>query len=595
LSLLRQSFSPKDRSSRALSSPSHGISVASFCLVDWPLDTPHRTVITSSDFLLHLSQKHTTYLDFPAMHALKSPFLRPTSRPTSPAPLSRADTESPTIERSARPLTKLSSLTNFNRKPSPAPVSTPTQATLTHDGSYLDALSLKLNEATSKALSQPVSAVATTDTLSGKRPIPVGRGRTLGELIAAELNASQGNLHLQRAILRLLQRPLTVLLSNLSTALLPLLSSPSFTNPSAPTVLNPNSNPVQAHALGISVFAGELLDCLDELKLDANHDHKGDGLSVIKEGLGSVMKRVINPLMSGIRADLVPLIQDLEKGNVAAVPSTTGAKVVNGAKGPVNLHPSIAALQALTPIYARALGRYCPTKSSEASLATFLISIIWNAVVALSHRPSSPRSRANSASATSAASMSMTFIKRFGGSTTPPSTPPPSRFAMKLPGSRPPSPPAIAPSAAEDANALYNLLSALPKPTLSKDAGNLPSEAVKEAFEALAALNALLSALGNATDIRDDLDLDILTEGLPVPIALPILLRWSGHGEPQAIPAMLGTSETEYRSGCLSGFGRADECAYSIAHRMVEILRSEGDPDPKTNIVIGFLEECLKH
>ncbi len=158
-------------------------------------------------------------------------------------------------------------------------------------------------------------------------------------LYYSELNASQGNLHLQRAILRLLQRPLTVLLSNLSTALLPLLSSPSFSNPSAPTVQNPNSNAVQAHALGISVFAGELLDCLDELKLDANHDHKGDGLSVIKEGLGSVMKRVINPLMSGIRADLVPLIQDLEKGNVAAVPSTAGAKVGNGAKGPVNLHP----------------------------------------------------------------------------------------------------------------------------------------------------------------------------------------------------------------------------------------------------------------
>lgn len=166
---------------------------------------------------------------------------------------------------------------------------------------------------------------------------------------------------------------------------------------------------------------------------------------------------------------------------------------------------------------------------------------------------------------------------------------------MKLPGSRPPSPPAIASSAAEDANALYNLLSTLPKPSLSKDTDNLPSEAVKEAFEALAALTALLCALGSSTDIQGDLDLDILTEGLPVPIALPVLLRWSGHGEPQVIPAMLGTSEAEYRSGCLSGFGRADECASSIAHRMVETLRSEADSDPKTNVVIGFLEECLTH
>ena len=59
-------------------------------------------------------------------------------------------------------------------------------------------------------------------------------------LTRSELNASKGNIHLQRAILRSLQKPLSVLLTNLSTQLLPLLSSPSFLNPPAPTVANPN-------------------------------------------------------------------------------------------------------------------------------------------------------------------------------------------------------------------------------------------------------------------------------------------------------------------------------------------------------------------
>jgi hypothetical protein len=54
------------------------------------------------------------------------------------------------------------------------------------DGSYLEMLSLKLSEAVSKALAQPVGSVPiVNETLGGKQPIPNGRGHALGALIAS--------------------------------------------------------------------------------------------------------------------------------------------------------------------------------------------------------------------------------------------------------------------------------------------------------------------------------------------------------------------------------------------------------------------------
>lgn len=120
-------------------------------------------------------------------------------------------------------------------------------------------------------------------------------------------------------------------------------------------------------------------------------------------------------------------------------------------------------------------------------------------------------------------------------------------------------------------------------------------EAVDEAFEALAALCALMGAFETGTELREDLDLDLLTDGLPMLVALPVLLRWSGHGEPQVVPAMLGIDEIEYRDGCLSGFGRADECATLVAERMIEILRNEAASDARTKLVVKYLESCIAH
>jgi len=151
------------------------------------------------------------------------------------------------------------------------------------------------------------------------------------------------------------------------------------------------------------------------------------------------------------------------------------------------------------------------------------------------------------------------------------------------------------PTAASDARTLYDLLNVLPRPEGAGQNTTMAREAVDEAFEALGALCALLSATDTGAELRDDFDLDLLVDGLPMLIALPVLLRWSGHGEPQVVPAMLGVDEAEYRNGCLSGFGRADECAMLVAQRMVDILHNEALSDAKTMVVLKYMESCIEH
>lgn len=122
------------------------------------------------------------------MNVLKHPsFFRPTSRPSSPvlAPPAPSRTDSGVIlDRASRPLNKLS-LSSFRRSsPAPgAPAAAP--ITLVQDGTYLEMLSLKLSEAVSKALAQPTGPAAANEQVSGKRPIPQGRGHALGTLIAS--------------------------------------------------------------------------------------------------------------------------------------------------------------------------------------------------------------------------------------------------------------------------------------------------------------------------------------------------------------------------------------------------------------------------
>ncbi|EGN99990.1 hypothetical protein SERLA73DRAFT_180345 [Serpula lacrymans var. lacrymans S7.3] len=521
------------------------------------------------------------------MHALKHPsFFRPASRPTSPSPTPSRPDSGLGFDRVSRPLNKLS-LSSFRRpSPSVTPAPAPAPALLVQDGSYLEALSLKLSEAVSKALAQPTGPAGANEQVGGKRPIPSGRGQSLGTLIASELQAARGNHHLHKAILRSLHRPLSVLLSNLSAYLLPLLTSPAFLVPPAPSVQIPNPNPTQLHALALAVFSGELLTSFDEMGLGLDSDVRGDGLRAIREGLASVITRVVNPLIVGIKTELMPIIDALE----SPVSTTVQKASLIGKSGPV-LHPSIVTLQSLMPVYSRALARYTTALPSQASLATFLISIVWRALVALSHRPTvSPSPPASPIG--SPAIAPVTLKKRtLSSGTTPPLTPNSARFTMKLPPSRPPSPPTVTVTStpAADARALYDLLNLLPRPPADTESTRVAREAVDEAFDDLKALVALLESVDNPffklNKTEEELynEVDDLTEDLPTLIALPVMLRGqifgpgTGASTGPSISLMLKITEDDYRKGCLTGFGRAEECAIIVGNRILNVLQSNSD------------------
>ncbi|KAG1760912.1 hypothetical protein EDD22DRAFT_987982 [Suillus occidentalis] len=499
-----------------------------------------------------------------------NPF-RPNSRPTSPNPPSRPE-PAMVLERTSRPLTKLS-FSGFKRSSSSMSISSPPPTLLVQDGSYLQALSLKLSEAVSKAMVQPTVPVPVGELVGGRRPIPAGRGRALGLLIASELKACRNNPHLHKAILRSLHRPLSVLLSNLSALLLPLLSSPAFLSSPAPTVQAPNPNATQLHALAVASFAGELLETFDEMSLGLDNDARGDGLKAIREGLDSLIGRVVNPLIGGIKSELMPLLESLE--NPVAVTSTKAC-----------LHPSIVSLQAIMPVYARALARYTTALSSQTTLATFLISIIWKALVAVANRPqvkpSPPTTPLGLSQLTPLAKRQHTTA----GNTSP-ATPPPARFALKLPPSRPSSPPGISvtPSAAADIRALHDLMVLLPRPLAECDATRVAREAVDEALSDLTALATLLENIDNPLfkvgKSREAIleEIEQITADLPTLIALPVLLRSYSTTELLSIPSIssiINISEDEYRKSCLSGFGRAEQCSSIIGHSVLDFLRVQG-------------------
>ncbi|KAF8557578.1 hypothetical protein OG21DRAFT_1406748 [Imleria badia] len=497
---------------------------------------------------------------------------RPTNRPLSPS----TPPDSPVVTERARSLTPIS----FNlRRSSLTPVTSPTRVPLIQDGSYLEALGQRLNEAVSKALAHPSGPSQPSELVGGRRQIPAGHGRALGNLISSELQAARDNRHLYKAILRALQKPLSVLLNNLSALLLPLLSSPAFLQPSVPTLQMPSPNATQLHALAIADFAGELLSSFDDMALGIDTDSRGDGLQPIRAGLVSLIGRVLTPLITGIKEALIPLIDALE------IPGRTTS---NKAKGAV--HPSITALQSSVPVYSRALGRYASTCHSHTLLASFLISIVWRALVALSHRSVMTES-------------STPVVLSEKGSYVPSPrilsvTSPAGLFNLKRGCSRPTSP-VIMSTAVADAKALYEIFSCFPRPTHTQVA----REAVDEAFVHLEALVSLLEIADDpffvvsktAEEIADEIH--GLTDELPTLIALPVLLRVQYFGSvlgPQvsSVAALLNISEDVYRKDCLAGFGRAEHCGPDVAQRILDEIYTRPVVDP-ANCLADWLEARL--
>lgn len=410
-----------------------------------------------------------------------------------------------------------------------------------------------------------------------------------------------------------MQRPLSVLWTNLSNNLIPLLSSPAFHNPAAPNPHEPQLNATQIHAVALATFAGELLESFDEIGLGVDVDTRGESLKGVRDGLVSIVKRVIDPLLNAIKNELLPLIEALENAPPSAATSGTAGKASAAIKSPVP-HPSIMSMQTLIPIYARALSRIIASAYAESALASLVISLVWRGMVALTHR-ASPLPSPPASPAMGTISLKSKDSKK--ALSTPPATPPPSRFTLKLPPSRPPSPPSPAargPTVAGDARALYNLLNQLPKPSADKEQTRLAREVVDEAFEGLSALIALLESIQACTTVvvrsssasassantspkvapLSDLeaDLDILTADIPIVIALPILLR-TYVANFRSVPAILGLAEAEYRKSCLSGFGRAEECGIAVGERVLEVLRA--DPAVKgSDALMRWLERELE-
>ena len=408
------------------------------------------------------------------------------------------------------------------------------------------------------------------------------------------MSALQDNPHLRKAALRSLQRPLSALLTNLSNSLLRLLSSPDFLNPPAPTILAPNPNPTQAHALALATFAGELLEVFDELGLGLDSDARGDGLKSTREALLSVATRVIHPLVAGIKTELTSLIEALE------VPAPTCTpKVATYSKTVSTQHPSILALQNIIPIYARALTRYFSTTSVQSHLASLEISVVWRALVALAYRTPSHLAPPCSPNL---ALVGVNGNKGRVVGTTPPTTPPSTRFHLKLPPSRPPSPPlaqTVVLPIISDTRAVCDLLSSLPRPDADKETTCLAREAVSDACDGLKALLRLMDFVQMSTiHGPEELahELGALTADLPTLIALPIILNayvfTSERGGPRSVASILGLPEERYRLGCLTGFGRAEECTAAVGQRVLDVLKNQPglSSDPNGEAVILWLK-----
>jgi len=407
------------------------------------------------------------------------------------------------------------------------------------------------------------------------------------------LSALQDNPHLRKAALRSLQRPLSALLTNLSNSLLRLLSSSDFLNPPAPTIHVPNPNPTQAHALALATFAGELLEVFDELGLGLDSDARGDGLKSTREALLSVATRVIHPLVAGIKTELVSIIEALEVPASTCTPKTaTNSKTVS------TQHPSILTLQAIIPIYARALTRYFPATCIQSHLASLEICVVWRALVALAYRTPSHLAL----SSPHVALVGVNGKKGRAVGTTPPTTPPSTRIHLRLPPSRPPSPPlpqTAVPPVVSDTRAACDLLSSLPRPGADKETTRLAREAVSDACDGLKALLRLMEFVQMSTiNGTEELahELGALTTDLPTLIALPILLNayvfTSERGGPRSVASILGLPEERYRLGCLTGFGRAEECTAAVGQRVLEVLTNQPglSSDPAGEAVIRWLK-----
>ena len=459
---------------------------------------------------------------------------------------------------------------------------------------HLDQIGLRLAEAASKVLLSPSSSGNVPGTasmcngsgsdpalfiLKGRKPLPAGRGTALGKVIHDELGAASSDLYLYKAILRVLQKPLTVLLSNVSSLVFPLLD------------FIETCVAAQEYVISLATLSAELLEALNGLPMPVGvgkESRVGDGLKSIREGLESIIKRVVSPLVSTVSSSLSSHLDALS-GNHATGESK-----------------ALVALAAALPGAALRLAKYTVPLGviSQSALATLHIRLVWRALVALSerdiHEPVFPgdkdkeKERGKSTPQGVKAKKDIPFsihmtTSRPGlargeippsvasatttngtmNSTTPPVTPRSKGVPLPLPSPPRPSPPQLTstiPSSTgssantksrsptlpilhplaqllSDAQHTLKLLSSLPSPAV----GCFAREAVNEAYEAFEAFLGFLRWLravrevqlahgggghvvrkedGGVHDKRKEFEdeLDEKTEDVPTLVALPLLL-----------------------------------------------------------------------
>jgi len=75
-------------------------------------------------------------------------------------------------------------------------------------------------------------------------------------------------------------------------------------------------------------------------------------------------------------------------------------------------------------------------------------------------------------------------------------------------------------------------------------------------------------------------ELGALSADFPALIALPILLNAYGftseRGGPRSVASLLGLPEERYNLGCLTGFGRAEECTAAVGQRVLDAHEPTG-------------------
>ncbi|KIM22657.1 hypothetical protein M408DRAFT_332844 [Serendipita vermifera MAFF 305830] len=584
------------------------------------------------------------------MQAIRT--LRAQSRPASPAPAFADGNNVPSVtgtnkvsthtqpttwttneeaQQPQRPnsaMARIQSLAPFHKRVAftPPPSPKPAPSTIVQDGTYLNTLGLKLNEAATRVLA-PVSGNG-TDSWKGKKPLQAGRGRQFASLVETELDASQGNTNLRHAILRLLPRSLTVIVSSLSVQVSQLIPTPGY----VPSTVMAAPHPTTLHALSLAVFAGEILETFTTYKLaTASSD-----LAAIYGHLDTIIMRVISPLFAQMQSEMTALLEPVGQPPTTSVTNSPGP---NGK--PAKPHSAIITLGQYMPGFTRILKRCAIpySQGSQKALATFLISTTWQALVQLSHR--APSSNAGTmvhkASAVSLALSQMSLtppsspppsIKK---KLTPPSSPPSKKRVLALPGASDSPPKGVlrlrrVPSGGStgsrssspdtrqrehqraavqqslqasaawlstlllDTRALGDMLvsTEVPRP----EEGSLAREAVDEALERFGAFREWIGGAVNACAMSSSAGevlgklMDSVPEEMPLLIVLPVLLGQAWLARPQFAAALAAPggapvegereypgvakligyeSEETYRRGVLCGFRRAEECEGVIA------------------------------